>query len=201
MNCLMFDSEERGVLVSGGTPWTDEQIARATRGEYLTNLRDIAELLDMGVAFRDNRGAIFCKRMVRDEQERIAAKKRKRQSRLSHTLVTRKSPIETATANESVFEVDVGSKKFIKPSLEEVTEYVHARGDLISPEAFYDFYESVGWKIGNKPMKKWHNAVGTWERRIEGKSNGTKRQQEFEDAIRRAEENAESDAGFPKFQT
>jgi hypothetical protein len=73
---------------------------------------------------------------------------------------------------------------FVRPTLEEIEQYVSSRGGKISAEAFFDFYESVGWKIGNKTMKNWHSAVGTWEKRVEGKSHG--KAAEFEAAIRRA---------------
>ena len=57
------------------------------------------------------------------------------------------------------------AKKFEKPTLEEIAEYCRERNNSISPEAFFDFYESKGWKVGNQPMKDWKAAVRTWEKR------------------------------------
>lgn len=58
------------------------------------------------------------------------------------------------------------SKRFLKPSVAEVSAYISESGYTIDPTAFVDFYDSVGWKIGKgKPMKDWKAAVRTWERR------------------------------------
>jgi hypothetical protein len=66
MLCLMF--ERRGVLSTGRTPWTDQEIAEALRGDTAANLECIHELLKKGVAHRNSSGAIFSGRLVRDEQ-------------------------------------------------------------------------------------------------------------------------------------
>jgi hypothetical protein len=50
-----------------------------------------------------------------------------------------------------------------KPSLEEVQHYCLSRRNGISAQAFIDYYESVGWKIGKKPMVSWQACVRTWE--------------------------------------
>jgi len=54
--------------------------------------------------------------------------------------------------------------KFEKPSLEEVKAYCKERNNNVNAEAFIDFYESKGWKVGNQSMKDWKAAVRTWER-------------------------------------
>lgn len=54
---------------------------------------------------------------------------------------------------------------FERPSQEEVAEYVRSRGNRIDAEAFFAFYESNGWKVGRAPMRDWHAAVVTWEKR------------------------------------
>lgn len=51
-----------------------------------------------------------------------------------------------------------------KPTLEEVRLYCFCRLNKVDPEAFIDYYDSVGWMIGKKPMKDWQAAVRTWER-------------------------------------
>jgi DNA-binding transcriptional regulator YhcF (GntR family) len=55
--------------------------------------------------------------------------------------------------------------KFRKPTLQEVQEYCQERKNNIDPQKFLDYYESVGWKIGKKPMKDWKACVRTWERK------------------------------------
>ena len=56
-------------------------------------------------------------------------------------------------------------KKFVKPSVEDIKAYCQERNNMVNPEAFIDFYESKGWKVGNQPMKDWKAAVRNWERR------------------------------------
>lgn len=56
------------------------------------------------------------------------------------------------------------TKRFIKPTLEEVKAYCQERGNNIDPERFIDYYESNGWMVGKNKMKDWKAAVRTWER-------------------------------------
>lgn len=55
-------------------------------------------------------------------------------------------------------------KKFQKPTVDEVRAYCEERHNSVDPDAFVDFYESKGWKVGDQPMKDWKAAVRTWER-------------------------------------
>lgn len=54
-------------------------------------------------------------------------------------------------------------KKFIVPTVEEITQYCKERNNSINPQKFYDFYESKGWMVGKNKMKNWKAAVRTWE--------------------------------------
>ena len=52
------------------------------------------------------------------------------------------------------------------PSLEEIAAYCSERNSPVNPQRFYDYYESVGWVIGNnRPIKDWKACVRTWEQR------------------------------------
>lgn len=55
--------------------------------------------------------------------------------------------------------------RFCKPTIEEVTAYCKERGNSVNPQAFWDFYEAVGWRVGNKSMRDWRACVRTWETR------------------------------------
>lgn len=68
-------------------------------------------------------------------------------------------------------QVSKKSKRFAKPTLDEVQAYCQERQNNVDPESFIDFYESNGWKVGKNPMKDWKASVRTWERR------GTNRRQ------------------------
>ena len=58
-------------------------------------------------------------------------------------------------------------KRFVPPTVEQVTEYVKQRGSKVDPQGFIDFYAAKGWKIGKTPMKDWKAACRNselWER-------------------------------------
>lgn len=81
---------------------------------------------------------------------------------------------------------EVLSKKkkiFSPPTLEEVIDYCGYIGSNISPEAFIDHYETVGWKVGKNPMKDWQAAVRQWTRRA--KEDSTPKSKSFLDDMQR----------------
>ncbi|MEN6635909.1 MAG: hypothetical protein ABFC56_08670 [Clostridiaceae bacterium] len=61
-------------------------------------------------------------------------------------------------------------RRFIKPTVEEIAEYCKERGNRIKAQAFFDWNESKGWKVGNSPMKDWKAAIRTWEQRDKEKN-------------------------------
>lgn len=63
-----------------------------------------------------------------------------------------------------------GSKKFVKPTLEEVEAYCIERGNSVDPQQFMNHYDSNGWKVGRNSMKDWKAAVRTWEKNEYGSS-------------------------------
>ena len=67
------------------------------------------------------------------------------------------------------------SKKFVKPTVEQVRDYCQERQNGVNPEKFVDYYDSNGWKVGKNPMKDWKAAVRTWEKN--GYSNASKPEQ------------------------
>ena len=84
MLCLMWESEERGVLASNGRVWTDEMILRACGvTSALQDAHLLSELLDLGVASRRDDGAIYCRRMVREEDSRTKTRLRVKKHRLA----------------------------------------------------------------------------------------------------------------------
>jgi hypothetical protein len=102
MLCLLFECPVRGVFVdASGKPWSDEELAEAIGGDIGANLGYIAELVSKGVAQRDTRGAIFSRRMVRDEQTRRSATERKRKERSGHAPVTPMSVNEDEIGRQS----------------------------------------------------------------------------------------------------
>lgn len=66
--------------------------------------------------------------------------------------------------NSEVADAPVNVKRFVKPSINEIAAYCKERGNDIDAAAFFDYYESKGWKVGGNPMKDWKAAVRNWER-------------------------------------
>jgi hypothetical protein len=66
--CLAFECDKRGVLATGGTPWTIDEIAYAMGGDKNDNVIAIEELLTKKILRKNKKGAIFSARMVRDEE-------------------------------------------------------------------------------------------------------------------------------------
>lgn len=72
--CLMWESPQRGYMVARSLlAFRYDQIARMVGASPETVQRLIEELEAVGVCSRDDRGAIYCRRMVRDAQ--ISAKR------------------------------------------------------------------------------------------------------------------------------
>lgn len=64
------------------------------------------------------------------------------------------------------------SKRFKKPTLEELEAYINEKGYHFSASNFINYYDSVGWKIGKSPMKDWKAACRTWEAKYKNDNNG-----------------------------
>ena len=57
------------------------------------------------------------------------------------------------------------TKRFKKPTIEEVKQYCKERNNNIHAEHFIDYYDANGWKVGKNSMKDWKATIRTWERR------------------------------------
>ena len=56
-------------------------------------------------------------------------------------------------------------KRFVKPTREAVADYAKSLRYLnFNADAFCDFYDSKGWKVGSEGMKDWKAAVRNWQR-------------------------------------
>lgn len=71
------------------------------------------------------------------------------------------------------------TKKFIKPSIQEIKDYCQERKNSVDAEKFFDYYESIGWKKGKTAIKDWKACVRTWEKN--GYSSNSKNQTGYRD--------------------
>lgn len=56
---------------------------------------------------------------------------------------------------------------FVIPAVEDVRAYCTEQGYHIDPQAFVDFYQAKGWRIGGDIMIDWRACVRSWERRAQ----------------------------------
>lgn len=119
----------------------------------------------------------FARHMGQAAKSRLLAAERKREQRKCHKSVPEKAgqicdnvpnPLLFSLSNTPDVSLEVDHTKIhrsIRPTVVEVSAYCVERANSVDPQAFFDFYESKGWKVGNQTMKDWQAAVRTWERR------------------------------------
>ena len=78
--------------------------------------------------------------------------------------------------NNYVIVIGQKQKKFVKPSLKEISDYCKERNNDVNPERFLNYYEANGWKVGRNNMKDWKAAIRTWE--VNCRSSGGKKNNE-----------------------
>lgn len=99
------------------------------------------------------------------QDERNADETRKKLKRNSNEIQT--TPIK----EEEEEEQEEKRRVFIKPTTQEVQEYmkeIEYNGDA---EYFINYYQSKGWVVGKSKMKDWKSAVQTWKRNDKTFSN------------------------------
>ena len=80
----------------------------------------------------------------------------------------------TSNNKEKIYKKETTTKKFKKPTLEELKKYCKEKGYEIDCEYFIDYYESKGWVVGKSPMKDWKASVRTWVRNNKKFNNSKK---------------------------
>ena len=88
----------------------------------------------------------------------------------SYTMATKCLPSDNQMSAQDKLSKDKlskdnnNNKRFIKPTVEQIQEYIDSRHTNVDAERFFDYYESNGWKVGKNPMKDWKACVRTWEK-------------------------------------
>lgn len=101
------------------------------------------------------------KRKAYSESRRNNRKKKEDMNNISKTYVKH---MENENENENInVNSIVKSKRFAKPSIDEIAQYMEERNMNNVSQKFFDFYEAKGWMIGKNPMKDWKAAIRTWE--------------------------------------
>jgi len=74
------------------------------------------------------------------------------------------STLNNKDKDKDIVKDKVKVKRFVKPTIEEVSDYCDERSNSVDAEKFYDYYSSNGWKVGKNSMKDWKASVRTWEK-------------------------------------
>lgn len=71
------------------------------------------------------------------------------------------NPNHNDNSNDNIFNKRE-TKRFSKPTIEEIETYISENSYSIGAKAFYDYYEANGWMVGRNKMKDWRAAVRSW---------------------------------------
>jgi hypothetical protein len=88
---------------------------------------------------------------------------------ITENIITENQPLQ-----KNIEKVEIVKKRFIKPTIDELTAYCNEFALNIDPKHFIDYYESNGWKINKNPMKDWQATARNWNRRNYNKPSGKK---------------------------
>lgn len=110
---------------------------------------------------------------AREKTRQRVAKHREKQKLLAESEVTLqygnvtqidKNRLDKIRLEEDKNNNNTTTKRFNKPTIEEIESYCKERNNNINANAFYDYYESKDWMIGKNRMKDWKASIRTWER-------------------------------------
>ena len=118
--------------------------------------------------FEKTEEGYFNQRM-RDEFEKrkkyseSRANNRKKKEDMKNICNSYEEHMENENENLNNLKDNSITKRFVKPTLEELREYMESIGMNDVSHKFFDFYESKGWMIGKNKMRDWKSAVRTWK--------------------------------------
>lgn len=135
-------------------------------------------LIDKGmVEIYSVKGVLYGQVLAWEKHQQIRAKRSKYPPKseadgvgnqmISDDSICPRNPIQSNTIqkeSESIYGGEPPQKKFVPPTLEEVTIYCAQRGNSVDPERWHAYYTANGWMVGKNKMKDWKAAVRTWEK-------------------------------------
>ena len=87
----------------------------------------------------------------------------------------------TSTRRQADVKPTPQKRRFVPPTVDQVSEFAGEQDIEIDAGRFVDFYASKGWLVGKSPMKCWQSAVRNWARRRQEQKTGTPRDQRLQD--------------------
>lgn len=167
MLCFMWESKERGVIL-----YSDEELSRLLRLPEDLLKQKLQQLYNKGIySIRESDGAIFSRRMIKDQNIREIRKKSGQMGGFATHFAKAKTLANSEDENEIENKAKTPKKrlyintKFIAPTLVEVQKECLLTTLPSECLKFIDFYQSKGWKVGNAPMKDWKASWRNWQRK------------------------------------
>ncbi len=124
---------------------------------------------------RDEAGLYFNTRLEEEVDKRKAYSESRRNNRkkkedMLNTSLSYDKHMENENENEDIVKDEVldqpieeKTKRFVKPTIEEIAVYMEEKGMNNIAERFYNFYEAKGWMMGKNSIKNWKACVSTWK--------------------------------------
>ena len=109
-----------------------------------------------------------CKDLIDQQQHRREVNATNRAGKKSAPATTEENTAVVQPEEKPAQEIQPEKpkrKNFVKPTVEEIAAYCAERKNEVDAQAFFDFYESKGWKVGAVKMRDWRASVRTWEKR------------------------------------
>ena len=72
-------------------------------------------------------------------------------------------PKKADNVNANVNANEINKRGFVKPTIEQLKEYMREQGMNDIAENWLNHYEANGWMVGKNPMKDWKASVRTWK--------------------------------------
>ena len=171
-------------------PYDIEKIARDCKYFSVDTVRIALELYKkLGLIYEQENGikqiANFDNLIGSESQNAIYRRKLRAQQRLDNVqqmsnqmsnkikiLDTRYKIEVSKLSKECVSKETTDTHTHEKPTIEEVTEYVKSQGLQVNAKRFFNYYESVGWKINGELIRDWRARLCLWDSEDKGGNNG-----------------------------
>ena len=164
---------EKGELSNGWFYSTIENVEEKTTLSAHKQRKALSVLQDAGIIDVEYKG-LPKKRHIRINESKLlnAIDDKSQNSSITNRENFEQLDVENLNVNKKEEEEytnnkkDMGQKRkrFVPPTIEEVTEYCNERNNTVDPQRFIDYYESSGWMRGKNRIKDWKACVRTWER-------------------------------------
>jgi len=172
--CLLSLKGEGALLYKNRIPYKAEMLSTITGHsievvKYAINLfveLEMLTILDNGTIFIDDIQNLIGHGSTEAERKLAYRKKIEKIKKVGHCPDI--CPPEKEKEKEKEKENRIEYKKFKKPTIKEIEEYILQREKEkgykfnFTASLFYNNYESKGWLVGKNKMKSWKAAVNTW---------------------------------------